>query len=233
MSTPRSPEKIPQEIPEDPLQDIKKMVLLETEQRVPDDKLKELEVLSFSGFDQDKVNFAVALLQNDFRENQIRGVALLKAIYTSIQRVSQYFSDADKDLARHCLYQLTLGYFILHKYIQSIEYGRLLLQITPNHQQVKAIIALIEEASTIGQTGENKEKKGIFSRRGKKKEEKLNNPVNSPSQDKKPPKRSITAVSEKGYDSTTTEKFGGKTPTSIKKPPGNEKKDKKYILSIQ
>jgi len=176
--------------------------------------------LALSGYDQDKVNFAVALLQNDLPENQTRGVSLLKAIYTSIQRVSQYFTDADKDLARHCLYQLTLGYFILHKYTQSIEYGKLLLQITPNHQQVKAIITLIEEGITSAQESESKEKKGLFSR-GKRERTERSGSMTSPSSKKMTNKRSET-INDTKKPPAPEKKL--KTSSTVKKPVEKEKK---------
>jgi len=99
----------------------------------------------------------VGLLHSENPENHPRGISLLKAVYTSIQKVSKFFSDVDKDLARHCLYQLTLGCFKLKKFDQAIEYGTLLLHITPNHQQAKAIISLIQDniSSPAGREKEN------------------------------------------------------------------------------
>eukprot|EP01123_Difflugia_compressa_P015053 TRINITY_DN8274_c0_g1_i1.p1 TRINITY_DN8274_c0_g1~~TRINITY_DN8274_c0_g1_i1.p1 ORF type:complete len:123 (+),score=26.78 TRINITY_DN8274_c0_g1_i1:125-493(+) len=119
------------------------------------------------------MNFAVALLKSDSVENKVRGVALLKGLYDSLQRVSLFFSDTDKDLIRFCLYELALGYYLINKFGQSQEYAHTLLQLTPNHQQVKALLSLIEDTGSLDdKKGKKKTTTASITDKNKKPQEK-------------------------------------------------------------
>jgi len=125
------------------------MVKEEVEKEISEDELKKSQDEADSGYDQSKFNYGVALLSTGQVDNQARAVPLLQGLYTRIHKTSQFFNDADKDLARACLYYIALGYFKLAKFRQVRDYGKLLLQITPNHQQMKALLALVDEAEGI------------------------------------------------------------------------------------
>jgi len=99
-------------------------------------------------------------------------VQLLRALYSAIQKTSKYFSDADKDLARACLYYIAVGYFVMKNYKSTREYGKILLDVTPNHQNCKALLALVDEMEGIASASPQEptsvsantvKKKGLFS----------------------------------------------------------------------
>jgi len=148
--------------------ELKQVVLEETQVQITDEDLQKRAAQYPLGSDQDKFHYACGLIQHPDKTNKEKGVQLLRALYSAIQKTSKYFSDADKDLARACLYYIAIGYFVMRNYKSTREYGKILLDVTPNHQNCKALLALVDEmegADSITTTSGSKDKKkgGLFS----------------------------------------------------------------------